>query len=37
MDMIDFFIEEIRDGKSISEDGPRELNKRIETIKRKNG
>ncbi|PIP89677.1 MAG: hypothetical protein COW01_04630 [Bdellovibrionales bacterium CG12_big_fil_rev_8_21_14_0_65_38_15] len=35
MDMIDFFIEEIRDGKSISEDGPRELNKRIETIKRK--
>lgn len=35
MDMIDFFIEEVRDGKSISEDGPRELNKRVETIKRK--
>ncbi len=35
MDMVDFFIEEIKDGKSISEDGPRELNKRVETIKRK--
>lgn len=35
MDMVDFFIEEIRDGKSMSEDGPRELNKRVETIKRK--
>tara|TARA_R110000868_G_scaffold154736_2_gene380947 strand:+ start:6819 stop:9032 length:2214 start_codon:yes stop_codon:yes gene_type:complete len=35
MDMIDFFIEDIRDGKAIHADGEKELNLRTETIKRK--
>lgn len=35
MDMIDFFIEEIRDGKAMTSDGLRELNSRNEVIKRK--
>tara|TARA_R110000868_G_scaffold136049_11_gene348849 strand:+ start:8813 stop:11026 length:2214 start_codon:yes stop_codon:yes gene_type:complete len=35
MDMVDFFIEDIRDGKAVHEDGIKELNTRTETIKRK--
>lgn len=35
MDMVDFFIEEIRDQKAVTADGIRELNSRVEIIKRK--
>ncbi len=35
MDMVDFFIEEVRSGKVVTNDGPRELNSRLEVIKRK--